>query len=51
MLTDLDVLDSHFESHQLLVPDGPLLRTMAAIGDGVSNSMTGQIHDLAELLA
>ncbi len=48
--TDPDIFDDHFESHQLLLPDGPLFRKVAAAGEGANSDEVAKLVGLAELL-
>ena len=48
---DPDIFDDHFESHQLFLPDGPLFRSLAAMGDGVPEAELQTISNFEELLA
>jgi len=47
---DPAIFDDHFESHQLLLPDGPLFRRVAAAADGVEANEVVSIQSLAELV-
>jgi len=47
---DPDIFDDHFESHQLLLPDGPLFRVIVSVADGAADSTVSHIRGLSDLL-
>jgi SNF2 family DNA or RNA helicase len=47
---DPEIFDDHFESHQLVLPDGPLFRQLAASADGAEPLAIGGVQSLVELL-
>lgn len=48
---DPDIFDDHFESHQLLLPDGPLFRAIMSVAGGVPDSAVSEIKRLSDLLS
>lgn len=47
---DPDIFDDHFESHQLVLPDGPLFRQLASAADGAEPNAAAGTPSLKDLL-
>jgi SNF2 family DNA or RNA helicase len=47
---DPAIFDDHFESHQLVLPDGPLFRQIASAGDAADEAAIAAVQRLADLL-
>jgi SNF2 family DNA or RNA helicase len=48
---DPAIFDDHFESHQLVLPGGPLFQQMAEVTDGVDESSVSQYERLTDIIA